>query len=64
MFFHSSFNHETRTRGLIIIEAYYGLADHIYQIEAGVLVYSLPDDAKEYSNAQILPVTKQLQMQV
>ena len=49
----------------MIIEAYYGLADHIYQIEAGLLLFSMPQTAEEYSNKlQILPVTKQLQLLV
>jgi hypothetical protein len=30
IFINSSFNNENRTMGLVIIEAYYGLADHIY----------------------------------
>ncbi|CDW77285.1 UNKNOWN [Stylonychia lemnae] len=64
IFFNSSYNTEERTRGLIIIEAYYGLADHIYQIEAGTLIYHLPKDSQEFLRAQILPVTKQLQMQI
>lgn len=30
IFYQSSLNHETRNFGLVILEAYYGLADHIY----------------------------------
>jgi ABC-type nickel/cobalt efflux system permease component RcnA len=37
LFYNSSYNTETRQRGLIIIEAYYGLADHIYQIEGDLI---------------------------
>lgn len=51
MFYHSSYNNESRTRGLIVIEAYYGLADHIYQVEAGTLLYKFPENAQEYSRA-------------
>ena len=49
LFINSSFNNETRCRGLVIIEAYYGLADHIYQIEAGLIIYRLPETADEFS---------------
>ena len=42
LFYTSSFNNENRILGLVIIEGYYGLADHIYQIEAGLLTYKLP----------------------
>eukprot|EP00347_Sterkiella_histriomuscorum_P012930 403366679 len=64
MFYECSYNNETRTRGLVIIEAYYGLADHVYQMEAGLLLYKIPENGQEYSKYQLLPVTKQLQMQV
>lgn len=64
MFYTSSYNNESRTRGLVVIEAYYGLADHIYQIEAGTLMFKIPENFEEYSKNQLLPVTKQLQIQV
>jgi hypothetical protein len=53
-----------KNRGLIIVEAYYGLADHIYQIEAGMLMYSIPTNVHEYSKCQVAPVSKQLQLRV
>ena len=53
-----------KNRGLIIVEAYYGLADHIYQIEAGLLMYSIPKTPQEYAKCQVAPVTKQLQIRV
>jgi hypothetical protein len=64
IFYQSSLNNEIKSHGLVILEAYYGLADHIYQIEAGILIYKYPQDAHQYANCQILPVTKQLQVQV
>jgi hypothetical protein len=64
IFIDRSLNAEIKNRGLIIVEAYYGLADHIYQIEAGMLRYSIPTNAYEYSKCQVVPVTKQLQIRV
>ena len=58
IFYNSSYNNENKNRGLVIIEAYYGLADHIYSVEAGLLKFSIPDTSAEYANQQILPVTK------
>jgi hypothetical protein len=43
---------------LVIIEAYYGLSEHIYKIEAGMIRYKLPESAQEYANNQLIPVTK------
>ena len=42
IFINKSINEERAKRGLIIVEAYFGLADHIYHIDAGVLVYKFP----------------------
>lgn len=42
---------ETRSKGLIIIEAYYGLDEHIYQIDAGLLEVKIPESIKEYYEA-------------
>jgi len=36
-------NQERRTNGLIILDAYYGLDEHIYQIDAGLMIYKLPE---------------------
>lgn len=42
---------------MIIIEAYYGLDEHIYQIDAGLLeVYDKPKDVKQYFECQVIPV--------
>lgn len=49
IFYQSSFNNESKNRGLIIIEAYFGLSDHIYQIEAGMLSFKIPENASQYS---------------
>ena len=64
IFYESSLNSESKNLGLVIIEAYYGLADHIYQVEAGTLLYKIPTSDQEYAQQQVLPVTKQLQLQV
>jgi hypothetical protein len=42
LFYNKSLNYERDNRGLIILEAYFGLADHIYHIDAGILTYSIP----------------------
>ena len=60
IFFNQSISEERAKRGLIIVEAYFGLADHIYHIDAGVLVYKFPENVKEYNECQVMPVTKQL----
>ncbi len=49
IFYESSLNSESKNLGLVIIEAYYGLADHIYQVEAGTLLYKIPTSDQEYS---------------
>jgi hypothetical protein len=41
---------EAANQGLIIVEAYYGLADHIYQIEAGLTRFKIPESVPEYLN--------------
>jgi len=41
-------NQEYESRGLIIKEAYFGLADHIYHIDAGIINYSLPQSIEEF----------------
>ncbi len=60
IFLDRSLRMETTNQGLIIVEAYYGLADHIYQIEAGLNRFKIPESVSEYLNCQVIPVTKQL----
>ena len=36
--------------GLIIIEAYYGLDEHIYQIDAELVRYKIPETVQEYND--------------
>ena len=36
LYYNKSLNEETRRRGLVIKEAYFGLAEHVYHIEAGL----------------------------
>jgi hypothetical protein len=64
IFIYRSLNAEMKNLGLVIVEAYYGLADHIYQIEAGMLRYQIPANAQEYTRCQVAPVTKQIQIKV
>ena len=45
---------------MIILEAYYGLDEHIYQVDAGLLIYKIPKTVEEYLNAQLIPVKKSL----
>ena len=60
IFLDRSLRMETTNQGLIIVEAYYGLADQIYQIEAGLNIFKIPESVTEYLNCQVIPVTKQL----
>ena len=39
-----------KTHGLIIEEAYYGLAWHIYYLENGLYCYDAPKDPMQYAN--------------
>ena len=64
MRFNQSLNEQTRQRGLVIKEAYYGLAEHIYHLEAGLGYYKVPSTVTEYYQCQVLPVKKQLQILV
>ena len=41
-------NHEKRCNGLVILEAYYGLDEHIYRVDAGLLLYQEPKSVKDY----------------
>lgn len=58
IFYERSYNIETKNRGLIIIEAYFGLAEHIYQIEAGLLKPVNVQSEEDYAKYQLVPVTK------
>lgn len=48
IFLQRNLNRETRNNGLIILEAYFGLDEHIYKIDAGVLKFRIPDTVDEY----------------
>lgn len=63
IFYQKSLNDELKNNGLIIIEAYYGLADHIIEIDAGQY-YKLPSTIEEYLNMQVIPIKKRLQILV
>ena len=61
---------ETRDRGLVIKDAYFGLAEHIYHIEAGMAPGSddgsfvMPENIDAYKSCQVIPVAEQLQLLV
>ena len=44
----SSIAIEKRNSGLLILDAYFGLDEHIYQIDAGLLVFKMPKTVQEY----------------
>jgi GTPase len=64
IFLQASINNETTKNGLIILEAYYGLHEHVYQIDSGLLIFKHPKTIVEYYDAQIIPVKKKLQLMV
>ena len=57
---------EERSNGLIIIEAYYGLDEHIYQIDAGLLqVKNLKNiTIEEYIERQFVPMKQFLTIKI
>ena len=57
---------EERSNGLIIIEAYYGLDEHIYQIDAGLLqVKNLKNiTIDEYFERQFIPMKQFLTIKI
>ena len=64
IFYQGILRKEGQSTGLIIEEAYYGLTEHIYKIDAGVLIFKMPDSHQEYFDQQVVPVKKQLQLLV
>ena len=42
IFLQRNLNREIRNNGLIILDAYFGLDEHIYKIDAGVLLFRIP----------------------
>jgi hypothetical protein len=50
--------------GLVILEAYYGLDEHIYQVDAGLLLFKIPKDTKEYYDCQLVPLKKYLTIKI
>lgn len=55
---------ETKLKGLVIIEAYFGLDEHVMLVEAGIMQFKLPQNTKEYYECQLIPVKKVLQLMV
>lgn len=53
----ASINRETKNKGLIIIEAYYGLYEHINKLEAGLMQFTTePQNAKDFFDCQVIPL--------
>ena len=46
----SSIALEKRNSGLLILDAYFGLDEHIYQIDAGLLIFKMSKTVEEYLN--------------
>ena len=46
------------------MEAYYGLDEHIYRIDAGLLTFRIPKTVKQYFDAQIVPLKKKLTIMI
>ena len=46
----SSIAIEKRNSGLLILDAYFGLDEHIYQIDSGLLIFKMPKTVEEYLN--------------
>jgi len=55
---------EKQTKGLHIIEAYYGLDEHIYMIDSDLVRFEVPETKEKYFAMQVIPVRKQLQILV
>lgn len=55
---------ESRHRGLIILDAYFGLDEHIYHVDAGILIYKHPKTVQDYCECQLVPIRKKLQLMV
>lgn len=54
---------ETQRNGLVIIDAYYGLDEHIYRLDAGKL-FELQQTQEDWYNLQVIPLKKKLQLMV
>ena len=53
-----------RANGLVILEAYYGLDEHIYRIDSGLLTFRFPTTVEEYYEAQVIPIPKLLTIKI
>jgi hypothetical protein len=60
IFLNRSLNSESKGKGLEIIDAYYGLDEHIYLIDAQLLIFKIPEKINEYYEQQVVPVKKVL----
>lgn len=64
IYLYQKINIESRNKGLLITEAYYGLDEHIYLVDAGMLMYKPAEEVKEYYDQQLIPIKKKLQLMV
>lgn len=60
IFLERSMNLEANGKGLEIVDAYYGLDEHIMQIDAEVTKFEMPKNLKEYYDLQVVPIKKVL----
>ena len=51
---------EGNGKGLEIVEAYYGLDEHILQLDAELVQFKIPHDVKEYYEMQVVPIKRVL----
>ena len=58
IFTERSLNAEGKGKGLEIIDAYYGLEEHIYLIDEKLLIFKLPTTIEEYYEQQVVPIKK------
>ena len=64
IFLERSMNLEGNGKGLEIVEAYYGLDEHIMQLDAGLTQFKMPTNIKEYYELQVVPLKRVLQIMV
>lgn len=64
IFIQRNLNAENRNNGLIILEAYFGLDEHIYKVDAGILLFKIPKTVEEYVECQLVPLKKKLTIEI
>jgi len=48
IFYQAAMNREKNCRGLVILEAYFGLDEHIYQVDAGLIKFKETTCVQDY----------------